>query len=144
MLFNLSLLLPVLLLPSTFALPSAEPAAGLEAREEAAYHPPSSSGTCPTCKPFPGENLCDITTSCTYVWGYEGHPVPHYCACRHGYRADNVAPGDTNSQWRMNWGSQEGRVFVKPGLACNTLCDDWQLGKDGCKAVKVRDVCLGK
>lgn len=137
----LALLLPVLLLPSTFALPStsdAEPAA-LDTRAEASYN----VGTCATCKPFPGENLCDITTSCTYVWGHTAaSAVPLYCACRHGYRADGVAPGDSSAQWRLNWPSQEGRVFVKPGLTCNTLCDDWQLGKDGCKAVKVRDECL--
>ena len=137
--FQVSILLPALLLPSTFALPSTSDAA-LEAREaQSDFY----AGTCATCKPFPGENLCDITTSCTYVWGHGGaSPAPLYCACRHGYRADNVPAGDSNAQWRLDWPSQEGRVFVRPGLTCNTLCDNWQLGKDGCKEVKVRSECL--
>lgn len=139
MLFQLSILLPALLLPATFALPSTSDAA-LEAREaQSAYY----GGTCAVCKPYPGENLCDITTSCTYVWGHTGpSPAPLYCACRHGYRADGVSPSDSSAQWRLDWPSQEGRVFVRPGLTCNTLCDDWELGKDGCKEVKVRSECL--
>lgn len=137
--FQLSILLPALLLPATLALPSTSDAA-LEAREAQS---PYYGGTCPTCKPFPGENLCDITTSCTYIWGHTAStPAPLYCACRHGYRADGVPAGDSSSQWRLDWPSQEGRVFVRPGLTCNTLCDDWQLGKDGCKAVKVKSECL--
>ena len=45
----------------------------------------------PKCDTFiytPNENKCDITTSCTYVWGHAdpNTPGPDYCACRHGYR----------------------------------------------------------
>lgn len=47
------------------------------------YEPP-----CDTCVPTPDKNKCDITTSCTYVWGHDNPhtPGPNYCACRHGYR----------------------------------------------------------
>jgi hypothetical protein len=81
------------------------------------------------------------------VWAHSdpSTPAPYYCACRHGYRADNADPSDTSVQWRMNWlndPSQQGRVFVKPGVACNTLCDHWELGKDGCQEVSVVDSCL--
>ncbi|OCK80725.1 hypothetical protein K432DRAFT_381945 [Lepidopterella palustris CBS 459.81] len=108
---------------------------------------PCPGGTCPQCAPLPGENFCDITTSCVYVWGHTdpNTAAPYYCACRAGYRGDNVAPGDTSQQWRLNWfgpPSQQGRVFVRPGIACNTLCDHWELGKDGCQEVAVMDQCL--
>lgn len=63
--------------------------------------------------------------------------------------ADNCEAGDTTQQFRLPWygtpggdPSQQGRVFVKPGVSCNTLCDDYTLGKDGCKAVKELDSCL--
>lgn len=133
----LTLLLPV----AAIFVPSALASSLVQTRAGSADY--TYGGSCEVCAPFPGENLCDITTSCTFVYGHTGPlPAPLYCACRHGYRADNVAPGDSDSQWRLDWAGQEGRVFVKPGLACNTLCDDWQLGKDGCKAVAVRDQCL--
>ncbi|EMD88007.1 hypothetical protein COCC4DRAFT_200390 [Bipolaris maydis ATCC 48331] len=106
---------------------------------------------CQQCDYRPGYNLCDITTSCTFVWGHDdpSTPAPYYCACRAGYRADNCDAGDTTKQFRLPWygtpggdPSQQGRVFVKPGLSCNTLCDDYTLGKDGCKAVQELDSCL--
>jgi hypothetical protein len=63
--------------------------------------------------------------------------------------ADGYAANDVSAQWRLPWygtaggdPSQEGRVFVKPGVVCNTLCDDWYLGKDGCKAVQEKPDCL--
>ena len=99
--------------------------------------------SCPTCVPTSGQNKCDITTSCISVWAHPGPgPVPYYCACRHGYRADNVPASQSSSQWRLPWASQEGRVFVKPGVACNTLCDQWWLGPQGCQEVKQLDQCL--
>ncbi|KAF1837792.1 hypothetical protein BDW02DRAFT_456237, partial [Decorospora gaudefroyi] len=97
---------------------------------------------CETCQYTPNENKCDITTSCTYPESL------YYCACRHGYRATGYDANDMTVQWRLPWygnargdPSQEGRVFVKPGVECNTLCDDWYLGKDGCKAVPVKNWC---
>jgi hypothetical protein len=43
---------------------------------------------CETCQVAPDKNRCDITTSCTFVWGHTdaNTPAPYYCACRHGYR----------------------------------------------------------
>lgn len=99
--------------------------------------------SCPTCVPTSGQNKCDITTSCVSVWAHPGPgPVPYYCACRHGYRADTIAAAESSSQWRLPWASQEGRVFVKPGVVCNTLCDKWWLGPQGCQEVKQLDQCL--
>lgn len=99
--------------------------------------------TCPTCVPTPVENKCDITTSCIRVWAHSGPgPVPYYCACRHGYRADTISASQSSSQWRLPWAGQEGRVFVEPGVACNTLCDRWWLGPQGCQEVKQLDHCL--
>ncbi|KAH7110379.1 hypothetical protein B0J13DRAFT_662057 [Dactylonectria estremocensis] len=94
-----------------------------------------------TCNPDPNFNGCDITTSCISL---EGPVAPanqgkHYCACRHGYKAP-----DGVDQMRLPWYSpisQEGRVFVPPGQACDELCDDWTLGKDGCKEVAERPLC---
>lgn len=60
-----------------------------------------------------------------------------------GYEA-----GNSEVQWRLPWyggnggPSQQGRVFVKPGVECNTLCNEWYLGKDGCKEVVERPACL--
>ncbi|USP81832.1 hypothetical protein yc1106_09106 [Curvularia clavata] len=112
-------------------------------------NPTTSPATCPTCDYRPTLNKCHITTSCILDWGHNGAPKPYYCACRAGYRATNVKPEDTSKQWRLPWvgnakgdPSQEGRVFVAPGVVCDTLCDQWQLGKDGCKEVKQVDSCL--
>ncbi len=63
------------------------------------------------------------------------------CACRAGYRASGFAAGDDSVQVRLPWAEQAGRVFVKPGVVCDQLCDQWQLGKDGCQEVKQDDVC---
>lgn len=74
--------------------------------------------------------------------------VLDYCACRAGYRATGYAADDWTLQWRLPWyggngdPSQEGRVFVKPGVECNTLCDKWQDGAKGCQEVKLKDRCL--
>lgn len=93
---------------------------------------------CPECVPFPGQNKCDITTSCI---GVQDYGAPYYCACRHGYRASDSYSYDPSIEFRLNWPGQEGRVFVEPGTACDKLCDDWQLGKDGCKDVPIRYEC---
>jgi hypothetical protein len=87
--------------------------------------------------------LCDITTSCiTIEGGTSASAGKHYCACAHGFRGQGVAPGDVTAQMRLPWLGQEGRVFVKPGVQCNILCDQWTLGKDGCKEVAERDMCF--
>ncbi len=100
--------------------------------------------SCLTCNPLPEFNKCHSTTSCIYIWGHQGStPGPNYCACRAGYKADPRKVGaDPSAQWRLPWPSQEGRVFVRPGVECDTLCDQWQLGKDGCKEVTELASCL--
>lgn len=116
------------LLPSAFAHPA---------------NPLEERNSCPSCNPLPTLNKCDITTSCIEIPAVFGGG--DICACRAGYRAaDNV--GDTSVQWRLPWTaaqgiSQEGRVFVAPGIVCDTLCNDYQLGKDGCKEVNLRNTC---
>ncbi|KAF2466153.1 uncharacterized protein BDR25DRAFT_79790 [Lindgomyces ingoldianus] len=112
----------------------------------AALAPPP---VCEQCRPLPNENKCDITTSCVYVWGHKGStPAPYYCACRAGYRATGYGADDWTKQWRLPWyggngdPSQEGRVFVKPGVKCDTLCDSWWLGAKGCQEVTLKDSCL--
>ncbi|KAF2499295.1 hypothetical protein BU16DRAFT_557626 [Lophium mytilinum] len=100
--------------------------------------------TCPlqTCDPTPGANGCDISTSCISLTGAaSGGAGEHLCACRHGFRADWTDPKDNNVQVRLPWVGQEGRVFVKPGVACNQLCDAFQLGKDGCTEVVEEPMC---
>ncbi|KAF2464853.1 zincin [Lindgomyces ingoldianus] len=95
-----------------------------------------------TCDPRPGFNGCDITTSCITLDGASKAGIgQHMCACRHGFRASGYAGNDKSVQVRLPWASQQGRVFVKPGVACNQLCDSWQLGKDGCTEVTEVDVC---
>lgn len=95
-----------------------------------------TSDTCSTCDPHPLSNLCDETTSCALI----GEKT--YCACRGGYRANTAAaPGDSSVQWRLSAQYQEGRVFVAPGVTCDTLCDHWELGPDGCQEVTLKEDC---
>ncbi|ORY18719.1 hypothetical protein BCR34DRAFT_595948 [Clohesyomyces aquaticus] len=95
-----------------------------------------------TCNPTVRLNGCDITTSCITLDGAtRGGSGQHMCACRHGFRASGAAANDKSVQARLPWVGQEGRVFVKPGVACNILCDHFQLGRDGCKEVEQVDVC---
>jgi len=74
---------------------------------------------------------------------------PPRCMLTHPIGATGYDANNFEVQWRLPWygtphggPSQEGRVFVKPGVECNTLCDDWYLGKDGCKAVQVKKWCM--
>ncbi|KAF1968900.1 zincin [Bimuria novae-zelandiae CBS 107.79] len=91
------------------------------------------------CEPWTASS-CDITTSCTALGGATHDGLhKHLCACRHGYKASKS--NETSLQVRLPWVEQGARVFVKPGVACDTLCDDWQLGKDGCKEVQEEPVC---
>jgi hypothetical protein len=102
---------------------------------------------CPTCNPTSGQNLCHPTTSCVFNWAHPGsghqNPalIPNYCACRAGYRAIGD-PHDSSVQFRLPWYTQEGRVFVKPGVACDTLCDHWYLGPQGCEEVLLQPQCM--
>ena len=92
--------------------------------------------TCGVCDPNPNNNVCNPTTSCSLVGGHT------YCACRAGYRATTGAnPGDSSVQWRLNAPYQDGRVFVAPGVTCDTLCDHWELGAGGCQEVSLRSDC---
>lgn len=117
--FTLLATLPLLVLTS--------PVDVLESRQAA---------TCGVCNPNPGQNVCSIITACSVV----GMKI--YCACRAGYRATTGArPGDTSVQWRLPTPGQEGRVFVSPGVTCDTLCDQWQLGRQGCQEVGLRTDC---
>lgn len=112
---------------------------------------PGGSATCTatckkpcikTCNPDPRFNVCDITTSCVTLDGATGAGAgQHYCACAHGFRAASASPATDTSQLRLPWVGQEGRVFVNPGTACNVLCDQWTLGRDGCKEVTERAAC---
>jgi len=75
--------------------------------------------------------------------------LPSISMLTHPTGATGYDANDFEVQWRLPWygtpngdPSQEGRVFVKPGVECNTLCDDWYLGKDGCKAVQVKKWCM--
>ena len=92
--------------------------------------------TCGVCDPSPLNNHCDQTTSCSLVANHT------YCACRAGYRATTGAdPGDSSVQFRLPVAYQEGRVFVEPGVTCDTLCDHWELGAGGCQEVTLRPDC---
>ncbi len=97
---------------------------------------PRAPSTCPACNPHPPNNVCNPTTSCAPIG------TNTYCACRAGYRATTGArPGDTSVQWRLTTPGQEGRVFVAPGATCDTLCDHWELGAQGCQEVGLRADC---
>jgi cysteine-rich repeat protein len=93
------------------------------------------------CNPWAAAS-CDITTSCTALGGAtQGGVGQHLCACRHGYRASGYAADDESVQVRLPWKEQGRRVFVKPGVACEQLCDEWTLGIDGCKEVRESPAC---
>lgn len=87
---------------------------------------------CDLCDATVGLNKCDVTTGCSNT------PYGTMCACRPGYRA--AAPGDQVDQhWRLEWSipGHEHRVYVKPGVVCDTLCDHWQLGAAGCAEISI-------
>lgn len=119
--------------------------------EECDDGPAGSADCTPACKkaclqacdPDPRFNGCGLTASCIAVVGGTGAAGAgaHYCACAHGFRGAGVAPGDVSAQMRLPWVGQEGRVFVRPGVQCNVLCDQWTLGRDGCAEVEERAMC---
>jgi hypothetical protein len=93
------------------------------------------------CEPTPGSpanTRCDITTSCVLAStkGGAGSLEPYFCACRSGYRAD-VDDGSITkpAEWRLHWPGQENRVFVRPGIVCTRLCQDWPMGAASCEEV---------
>jgi cysteine-rich repeat protein len=96
---------------------------------------PTNTGVCDTCNPNPFYNLCTITTSCINT--PSGND---YCACRAGYRADGLDPTDPR-QFRLNFPGQDYRVFVAPGIDCNTLCTTPFPGPESCQEVPVKDAC---
>lgn len=103
-------------------------------------HETPGGGTTPT-GPTKGCNLCDATVGlnkCDITTGCSNTPYGTMCACRPGYRA--AVPGDNIDQhWRLQWSipGHEHRVYVKPGVVCDTLCDNWQLGAAGCAEVSI-------
>jgi len=94
------------------------------------------TGYCEECNPISGLNRCDITTSC--IWTLPDRR--NYCACRAGYRADGLDPTDQR-QFRLEFPGQTYRVFVAPGVVCNTLCTTPFPGPDSCREVPVRTDC---
>jgi cysteine-rich repeat protein len=106
-------------------------------------------GTCPipTCNPTAGLNLCHPTSSCIRIddtLAFSSTPT-FLCACAHGFRGNGVDPGDASSQIRIpgsQWPSQQGRVFVKPGIECTQVCTDFAMAADGCVAVNESPDCF--
>jgi hypothetical protein len=90
---------------------------------------------CQTCNPNPFFNQCTITTSC--ISTPSGND---YCACRAGYRADGLSPTDPK-QFRLAFPGQEYRVFVAPGVNCDTLCTSPFPGPQSCQEVPVQGTC---
>jgi cysteine-rich repeat protein len=99
------------------------------------HRKPSNGCGCETCNPNPPFNLCTITTSCINT--PSGND---YCACRAGYRADGLDPTDPK-QFRLPFSGQEYRVFVAPGIDCDTLCTTPYPGPDSCTEVPVKEQC---
>lgn len=60
--------------------------------------------------------------------------------CSAGYKAD-APDNDIRTHYRTNFAGQEYRVFVKEGVACDTLCDKWWLGPESCGEVRVVNGC---
>ncbi|KAF8453055.1 hypothetical protein BGX38DRAFT_1141855 [Terfezia claveryi] len=95
---------------------------------------------CTVCNPSPLENKCDITTSC--ITTQPGGQT--MCACRAGYKANPGFDASQLAEWRLPFGGQETRVFVKPGIICNELCENWASGgKNGvlCGEVPIKKDC---
>ncbi|KAL1887092.1 hypothetical protein Cpir12675_006697 [Ceratocystis pirilliformis] len=70
------------------------------------------------CSPYPGQNMCHESASCIYVTS--GNPK-FYCGCASGFKPEDVSP---ENAFRLPWLGQEGRVFVKPGVSCQKVCDN--------------------
>jgi cysteine-rich repeat protein len=91
---------------------------------------------CPTCNPIVGLNHCDITTSCITT-----APGQHHCACRAGFKS-NALDSQTAIHFRLPFPGQEYRVFVAPGVACDTLCNNpFGAPQDICTEVPLVSTC---
>lgn len=58
-----------------------------------------------------------------------------------GYKAA-AHNDDSESHYRIKFPYEEYRVFTKPGVVCDTLCDEYWLGPNSCQEVQVRQACL--
>ncbi|KAI9803068.1 MAG: hypothetical protein M1833_001138 [Piccolia ochrophora] len=117
------------------------------------YVPPgadTSPAPCTRCVPYPNAlGQCHITTSCIPVAGastQQGAPTDGvaatYCACRAGFRATGPAADNATAQYRLPWPGQEYRVFVAPGVECNTECEHPEYGPvESCREVPERREC---
>ncbi|KAF2099109.1 hypothetical protein NA57DRAFT_76343 [Rhizodiscina lignyota] len=100
---------------------------------------------CQTCTAGADPTTCHPSTSCVSLGGFHtgNGPIPAYCACAAGYKADPMVVGaDPAAQWRLPWAGQEGRVFVRPGTPCTVLCEEWYLGEQGCSEVPEYANCM--
>ncbi|RPB11015.1 hypothetical protein P167DRAFT_575607 [Morchella conica CCBAS932] len=98
------------------------------------------NAVCTQCDVNPlgnADKTCDITTSCVRT-NYQGQ---YHCACRAGYKS-SAPNNDSESHYRVNFPNEGFRVFTKPGVVCDTLCDKYWLGPDSCQEVLVRQACL--
>jgi hypothetical protein len=95
--------------------------------------PLGERGVCTQCVPSP--NNCDITAPCASFVN------KLYCACRPGYKAGQYSNSDATKQWRIDTlRGHEHRVWVAPGVVCDTLCDNpW--GILPCAEVAVANTC---
>ncbi|KAF8428549.1 hypothetical protein EV426DRAFT_714037 [Tirmania nivea] len=89
--------------------------------------------TCIECTPSP--NNCDITAPCASAMGQK-----LLCGCRPGYRAAGD-PHNISKQWRLNFPYHEHRVWVAPGVKCDTLCEQ-PFGNNSCGEVSFIDKCV--
>ncbi|KAI9002254.1 hypothetical protein BC832DRAFT_560969 [Gaertneriomyces semiglobifer] len=64
-----------------------------------------------------------------------------FCACRPGFKAD-AKDKDVDTHWRVAWkiGGHEHRVFVRPGVTCNTVCSSKSTSRDLCNEVALADL----
>ncbi|KAL5614835.1 hypothetical protein BROUX41_004920 [Berkeleyomyces rouxiae] len=72
------------------------------------------------CKPWPGMNKCHQSTSCIGIFKGADH-IGYRCVCAAGFRTDGLDP---EVAIRLPWEGQSFRVFVEPGVECNTRCND--------------------
>ncbi len=98
--------------------------------------PPGCPWSCGHLDPFAPDKFCDITANClTPSPNAVGAAIPaSYCGCRAGFKADGVADNDVTKQWRLPAPEGHFRVYVAPGVSCNTPCS-YPWGPDGCPEV---------
>ncbi|KAI5792560.1 hypothetical protein DFH27DRAFT_569459 [Peziza echinospora] len=131
---TLTFLLLAVLVLLQFASANPTDGGSVQARGERARRTGTTTRTCPTCIASP--NNCDITAPCSSAFGQK-----LLCACRPGYRATGVSPTDTTKQWRVNFPYHEYRVWVAPGVVCDTLCTNPFSGNP-CNEVTMVNNCV--